>query len=116
MTNTNKTKYIKQLQAKIKHDDEIITKTNQQILEIENRLRTYIPKNHAEFRQSVKFTRSLVHLINRNNELLARTTLYHYNIKKAELSTAPNHTTLKLPQLEQYIEYIEELSKKELFP
>jgi ABC-type lipoprotein export system ATPase subunit len=116
MAQTERQNFIDNLTLRLKQRSAIIDKNNKQIQGIEKRLKTYVPKSRKEFKQSAKFTRSLVRLANRNNELLAKVTLYRYAIKKAELSTNKNYNRLNLPQLVNYIEYIEELSQEELFP
>ncbi|MDR1234737.1 MAG: ABC transporter ATP-binding protein [Mycoplasmataceae bacterium] len=92
-------------------------RNNQALInKIEKRFVSFVPKSHNEFRQSLKFSRSLVRLINRNNLFQAKVTSYKYALKKAELSTGNDYNRLTLPELAEYINYIEELSKDELFP
>jgi ABC-type lipoprotein export system ATPase subunit len=107
ITNLRKRQNLRNLQIK---------KNITQIAEIEKRLAIYIPKNHQQFKELRKFIHSLIKLVNQNNELLAKDTNAQYMIKRMELSTNENHRTLTLPQLAKYIEYIEDLSQKELFP
>jgi putative ABC transport system ATP-binding protein len=108
--------YIAKMQDKLNGYNKIIKSNNGQITNIQNRLSTYIPENRSRFRQSIKFTRSLIRLVNMNIELLARTTTYLFAIKRAQLSTSKNINVLTSTQLFKYIEYIEETSKNELFP
>jgi putative ABC transport system ATP-binding protein len=116
MATINRKKFINNLTERLKQRHEIIAKNNKQIQDVEQRLKHYVPRNHKEFRQSVKFTHSLVKLINSNNEQLAKVTLYQYAIKKAQLSTSHNYNQLNLAQLTKYIEYIEVLSQNDMFP
>jgi putative ABC transport system ATP-binding protein len=107
---------IAKMQIKLREYDEIIKQNNEQIVNIQNRLSTYLPSNYKSFRQSVKFTKSLIKFMNINSVLSAKSTTYRFAVKRAQLSTAKNFNVLTLQQLFKYIEYIEELSKNELFP
>ncbi|MDR0739959.1 MAG: ABC transporter ATP-binding protein [Mycoplasmataceae bacterium] len=86
------------------------------INKIEVRFETFTPKTRKDFKQSIKFTRSLTKLINENYELLAKATNCKYAIKKAQLSTSDNYNDLSLDQMAEFINYVEELSESELFP
>jgi putative ABC transport system ATP-binding protein len=116
MATNNRKEFINNLTQRLKERNDVIRKNNKQIEEIQKRFESYLPKTRAQFKQSTKFNRSLVRLVNQNNELLGKTTHYKYAIKKAQLSTSSNYRELTLPQLVKYIEYMEELAKDELFP
>jgi putative ABC transport system ATP-binding protein len=116
MATINRKEFINNLNKRLEERNLSIAKNNEQIESIQNRLMVYVPKTYKDFKQSVRFTRSLVRFINKNNELLAKVTLYKYAIKKAELSTSKNYNQLTLVQLSKYIEYVEELSQQDMFP
>jgi putative ABC transport system ATP-binding protein len=108
--------YIAKMQVKLNTYNKTIENNNRQIAIIQNRLSTYIPENRSRFRQSIKFTKSLIKFVTMNIELLAKTTTYLFAIKRAQLSSSKNINVLTSAQLFQYIEYIEETNKNELFP
>jgi hypothetical protein len=106
--------HISELRKKLEQTNAIIAKNNNQITNIRSRLSKYKPQTHKLYRQSVKFTKSLINFANANNSLIARSTSYRYAIKMAELSIKNKYfNELTAPQLNEYIKYVEESQKFE---